>query len=290
MSNYHPVYTQIWSDHIFTELEPYQQYLFLYLITNKNCKLSGIYQVSLKEIAFSTNLTKDKIKTALQKIPISMLEYDFEKGVVFVKNFFKYNFGKIGNPNTKSETLIKNFELIKHKFWIEFAKKYQDELNVLADKVTKEKIDLNIILNFSLKSVSFQSETTVKSVFLNTNTNNNNNSSSLKNKSSEAEKAQEKMLEDEKKKLAKRSKKFTIPTIQEIKIYCQERNNNVNPEKFYHHYEANGWLVGKNKNPMKSWKSAIITTWEEPKTSQGQSQQQKDYFKNLKNKAHGIKK
>jgi len=58
---------------------------------------------------------------------------------------------------------------------------------------------------------------------------------------------------------AVKNKKFTKPTIQEIKNYCLERKNNVNPEKFFNYYEANGWKVGKN--PMKDWQ-ACVRTWE----------------------------
>ena len=55
------------------------------------------------------------------------------------------------------------------------------------------------------------------------------------------------------------SKGFKKPTIDEIKAYCRERNNSVDPEKFYNYYESIGWKIGKN--PMKNWKSAVIT-WE----------------------------
>ena len=55
------------------------------------------------------------------------------------------------------------------------------------------------------------------------------------------------------------SKGFKKPTLDEVKAYCRERNNSVDPEKFYNYYESNGWKVGKN--PMKNWKSAVIT-WE----------------------------
>lgn len=54
---------------------------------------------------------------------------------------------------------------------------------------------------------------------------------------------------------------FIKPTLQEIKAYCQERNNGVNPEKFFNHYEANGWVQGKGK-PIKDWK-ACVRTWEQ---------------------------
>ena len=49
------------------------------------------------------------------------------------------------------------------------------------------------------------------------------------------------------------------PTISEIAAYCTSRNNNIDPETFWNHYESNGWKVGKNS--MKNWQSAVIT-WE----------------------------
>lgn len=54
-------------------------------------------------------------------------------------------------------------------------------------------------------------------------------------------------------------KKFVPPTLSEVKAYCQERNNGVNPENFLDYYTANGWKVGRN--PMKDWKAAV-RTWE----------------------------
>ena len=56
-----------------------------------------------------------------------------------------------------------------------------------------------------------------------------------------------------------KSKVFTIPTISEISDYCKERKNNIDPIKFFNHYESNGWMVGRNK--MKNWKAAVHT-WE----------------------------
>jgi len=55
------------------------------------------------------------------------------------------------------------------------------------------------------------------------------------------------------------SKRFSHPTLEEVKNYCQERNNTVNPEKWISHYQSNGWKVGKNQ--MKDWKAGV-RTWE----------------------------
>lgn len=52
---------------------------------------------------------------------------------------------------------------------------------------------------------------------------------------------------------------FVKPTVDEVRTYCQERKNNVDPERFVDYYESNGWKVGKNS--MKDWK-ATVRTWE----------------------------
>ena len=64
--------------------------------------------------------------------------------------------------------------------------------------------------------------------------------------------------EDEKKE-KKEKKKFVIPSVDEIRAYCNERNSLIDPQSFFDFYESKGWMVGKNK--MKDWKAAI-RTWE----------------------------
>ena len=56
------------------------------------------------------------------------------------------------------------------------------------------------------------------------------------------------------------SRNFVPPTLSEVKAYCQERNNGINPEQFIDFYESKGWFVGKNK--MKNWKAAV-RNWEQ---------------------------
>lgn len=54
-------------------------------------------------------------------------------------------------------------------------------------------------------------------------------------------------------------KRFSRPTIEEVRAYCLERKNNVDPEQFVDFYSAKGWKVGNS--PMKDWK-ACVRTWE----------------------------
>src|SRR5699024_4691908 len=54
-------------------------------------------------------------------------------------------------------------------------------------------------------------------------------------------------------------KRFTPPTVDEVKAYCIKRNNGIDPEAFTAFYASKGWKVGNSQ--MKDWKQAIIT-WE----------------------------
>ncbi len=56
------------------------------------------------------------------------------------------------------------------------------------------------------------------------------------------------------------------PSLEEVKKYCIERNNNVDAEKWFNYYTSNGWKVGKN--PMKDWQAAV-RTWEKSEYSNG---------------------
>ena len=57
--------------------------------------------------------------------------------------------------------------------------------------------------------------------------------------------------------------KFVRPTVKEIYDYACEKLSDAGAlkftEKFYAHYESNGWKVGRNQ--MKDWKAAI-RTWD----------------------------
>jgi len=66
----------------------------------------------------------------------------------------------------------------------------------------------------------------------------------------------------EKKKVVKQPqarRKLTRPSLEQVKEYCKERDNEVDPQQFLNHYESNGWRVGKVT--MVDWKAAV-RTWE----------------------------
>jgi len=64
---------------------------------------------------------------------------------------------------------------------------------------------------------------------------------------------------DKEKEEVKEKEKDIPPPLEAVSAYCQERNKGVDPNKWYNHYQSNGWMVGKNK--MKDWQ-ASVRNWE----------------------------
>ncbi len=58
---------------------------------------------------------------------------------------------------------------------------------------------------------------------------------------------------------ADKPRRFAKPTVEDIRDYCRERRNAIDPQRFFDFYEAKGWRVGNQ--PMKDWQAAV-RTWE----------------------------
>lgn len=70
----------------------------------------------------------------------------------------------------------------------------------------------------------------------------------------------------------KQVKRFVKPTPQELIEYFNSKGSNQDQaERFFNHYESNGWKVGRN--PMKAWKSAV-SNWLKNNYSQPNTGQQ----------------
>lgn len=65
------------------------------------------------------------------------------------------------------------------------------------------------------------------------------------------------IVKDNKEKGAPR---FVPPSVEEVRAYCTERKNHVDPEAFVDYYERQGWVLS-NGQKMKDWKSGV-RTWE----------------------------
>lgn len=69
-------------------------------------------------------------------------------------------------------------------------------------------------------------------------------------------KTKEKTKENDKKARAR----FTPPSVDEVRAYCNLRGNGVDPVRFVNFYASKDWMVGKSK--MVDWQ-ASVRTWEQ---------------------------
>ena len=56
-----------------------------------------------------------------------------------------------------------------------------------------------------------------------------------------------------------RRHRFMPPSVGEVAVYCEKRQNGIDPQSFIDHYSAVGWKVGCNR--MSDWQAAV-RTWE----------------------------
>ena len=80
------------------------------------------------------------------------------------------------------------------------------------------------------------------------------------NESKSIEKEIEIEKELESKEKCEKKSRFIPPTLEQIQDYCEERNNDVDAQRFFEYYQAGGWKDAKG-NPVRNWKQKIIT-WE----------------------------
>ena len=73
---------------------------------------------------------------------------------------------------------------------------------------------------------------------------------------------------------------FRPPDVSEVRSYCQERKNRVDPERFVDFYTSKGWFVGKTK--MKDWKAAV-RNWEKEENARSGTTKQSTQPSNTRN-------
>ena len=125
-----------------------------------------------------------------------------------------------------------------------FLKLLEDD-GMIVKNATNKQTTINVVNwgKYQLPQTADEQQTNSRRTADEQQTNTNNNINNNKNNNKQKER-----------------KVFTPPTLEEVRAYCLERGNKVNPERFFDYYSANGWVQGKGK-PIKDWK-ACMRTWE----------------------------
>jgi len=234
MASYRNFYINFWEDDGILYLTADETYIYFYLITHPKGSQCGIFEISFVLAESHLKMKKDKIVKAFEGLQEKgKIVFDVETREVVIINWLKYNY--INSPNTK-KALESSLKYIKNKSLINYLIDKQDILKGLVrgyEGVTKPSVIVNDIYIVKDSLLKPLKESTLKEP---------------------------------------KQKKFIPPTLEEVREYCNERGNNVVPEKFIAYYDSNGWKVGSN--PMKKWKSSIIT-WEQNEKERAKEKEEK---------------
>lgn len=150
MAKFRTVNTRFWSDGYIENLDPSEKLLYLYFLTNPNTDICGIYELSLRDMAFHTGFDKDMLLKILARFKHEDRIYYFD-GWVVIKNFIK---NQIINPKVKMG-MERSLKSVPKKVWLEIVKvqtlrEVYDSLSI--DYASLSHPNLNLNSNSNLNS------------------------------------------------------------------------------------------------------------------------------------------
>lgn len=232
MAGYRNISVSFWTDSkVDDDFTPEDKYFYLYLMTNPHTSISGCYEISMKQMERETGYNTDTVKRLIQRMQEmhGVIRYCSETKEVLLLNWYKYNWSQ---SEKVKKALISVAEHIKHKPF----KKYVLDMVSIRYTYPMHTTDTDTVSD----TVSESDTGTVSDTGTET----------------ESEyRDRDRVCADK----PQKRKRFIPPTVEEVKEYCVERRNSIDPQRFVDYYTANGWMVGRNH--MKDWK-ATIRTWE----------------------------
>ena len=226
MAGYRNISVSFWTDSkVDDDFTPEDKYFYLYLMTNPNTSLCGCYEISMKQMERETGYNADTVNRLLQRMEEmhGVIQYSAKTKEVLILNWWKYNWS--------SSAKVKN------------------AIVSVADHIKHEPFRRYVMHRVSIRYGCPMHTTDTDTV-------------SESDTDTETDTVTETESETENRVCAdkpQKTKRFTPPTVEEVRAYCKERGNSVDAEKFVAYYTANGWKVGRNA--MKDWRAAVIT-WE----------------------------
>jgi len=81
--------TKFWDDNYIINLDPVEKLLFIYFLTNPLTNIIGIYEISIRRIAFDTGIDQDMVLKILERFERDN-RIKYSQGYIVIKNFTKH--------------------------------------------------------------------------------------------------------------------------------------------------------------------------------------------------------
>ena len=142
--------TSFWTDGKVDEFTPEDKYFMLYLLTNPFSRQLGIYEISIRQVAFQLGYSEDSVRALLERFEkkYGMLLYSRDTSEIAILNFLRHSVMKGGKP--VEDCIKQDMEKVKNKRLIDAVFLHlhgRDGLNVTVKKIIDEYINDNDIHN-----------------------------------------------------------------------------------------------------------------------------------------------
>lgn len=110
--------TSFWTDGKVDDFSPEDKYFMLYLLTNPFSTQLGIYEISIKQVAFQLGYSMDTVKVLIERFEskYGIILFSPETNEIAIKNFLYHSIVKGGAP--VRDCLIKEMKAVKAKHLI----------------------------------------------------------------------------------------------------------------------------------------------------------------------------
>lgn len=144
--------TAFWTDGKVDEFTPEDKYFLLYLLTNPFSTQLGIYEISVKQVAFQLGYSTEAVMALLERFQNKhrMLVWSKETKEVAIKNFLRHSIVKGGAP--VRDCLVKELRKVKNRDLIAFVfshLKGYDGINETVKGIIAEYEEQNGELSYS---------------------------------------------------------------------------------------------------------------------------------------------
>ena len=107
--------TSFWTDGKVDEFTPEDKYFMLYLLTNPFSTQLGIYEISIKQVAFQMGYSMDAVKALIERFEnkYGIIAFSKNTSEIAIKNFLRHSIIKGGAP--VRDCLVKEIKQVKDK-------------------------------------------------------------------------------------------------------------------------------------------------------------------------------
>lgn len=144
--------TSFWTDGKVDEFSPEDKYFMLYLLTNPFSTQLGIYEISIKQVAFQLGYSMDAVKVLIDRFEnkYGVILFSQDTKEIAIKNFLRHSIIKGGAP--VRDCLIKEMKTVKNKDLIACVFSHikgSESLNETVRNIIAEYEEKNGVLSYS---------------------------------------------------------------------------------------------------------------------------------------------